>query len=270
MRIPLIVVSAGMIAGLVLSGTATAATTPAKAAPSTTTSVQTASAAALPPVLTRNKLYRSGTASPMSCNIPDIREGSSASLKYFHKAMAYCADRFWRARFKAAGMRYSSPKVTVTSGTNSVCGKITNNGAQYCPAQRTVVIRIMKRDLTDPYRMNLAHSVAHEWGHHIQEITGILDAQNVLYWRARGTARTILSHRLEMQAECLAGVFYSSSLDSVQPDVTWDEWLDSVSRASESKVHGKPRNLAYWQNRGYAGASARYCNTWVAPNTRVL
>lgn len=268
MRIPLIAVSACMIAGLAFSGTATAATSAAPKPAVRKVAAQTT--AALPPVLTRNKIYRSGIASPQSCNIPEIRTGSAASLKYFHKAMANCANRFWAARFKAAGLRYTKPRVHITTGSNSVCGKITSNGAQYCPTQRTVAIRIMKRDLQDPYKMNIAHSVAHEWGHHVQQITGILDAQNVLYWRTRGTARNILSHRLEMQAECFAGVFYSSTLDSINPGIEWEQWLDSVSRANESKVHGKPRNLAYWQGRGYEGASARYCNTWTATKSRVL
>ncbi|MEU8245078.1 neutral zinc metallopeptidase [Nonomuraea sp. NPDC048916] len=260
MRIPLVAASVCMIVGLALSGTASAET----AKPSAV-----AKSAAPPAVLTKNKIYRSGTPSPQSCAVPDITRGSTASLKTFHRAMARCADRFWAARFKAAGMRYSSPKIAITTGSNSVCGKITNNGAQYCPVQRTVVIRIMKRDLRDPFRMNIAHSVAHEWGHHVQELTGILDAQNRLYWRARGQARSILSHRLEMQAECFAGVFYGTTLDSINPGITWDQWTDAVSRASESKVHGKPRNLAYWQNRGYSGGSARYCNTWTASNARV-
>ncbi|MFI6322192.1 neutral zinc metallopeptidase [Nonomuraea sp. NPDC050556] len=262
MRIPFLVVSACMITGLALSGTATAATRPSA-------SPAKVEAAPMPAVLVKNKIYRSGTTSPQSCNIPEIRAGSTASLKYFHKAMANCANRFWATRFKSAGLRYTPPKIFITTGSNSVCGKITTNGAQYCPTQRTVAIRIMKRDLNDPFKMNIAHSVAHEWGHHVQQLAGILDAQNVLYWRARGTARDIVSHRLEMQAECFAGVFYSSTLESINPGIDWDTWLDAVSRAGESKVHGKPRNLAYWQNRGYSGASASYCNTFAAPLTRV-
>ncbi|MGW0479721.1 neutral zinc metallopeptidase [Nonomuraea sp. NPDC003214] len=244
-----------MIAGLALSGTASAETKSASSG--------------LPAVLTKNKIYRSGTPSTLTCAIPEIREGSTSSVKTFHRAMARCANRFWATRFKAAGMRYSPPKVSITSGSRSVCGTITTNGAQYCPAQRTIAIRIQKRDLRDPFKMNIAHSVAHEWGHHVQELTGILDAQNRLYWRAGAKARTTLSHRLEMQAECFAGVFYSATIDSVDPGITWGQWVDAIRQADESKVHGKPRNLAYWQNRGYSGGSARYCNTWTAPNSRV-
>ncbi|MFI6903012.1 neutral zinc metallopeptidase [Nonomuraea sp. NPDC050394] len=245
-----------MIAGLTFSGTASASAEPAAAVP--------------PAVLTQNKIYRSGTTSALSCAIPEIRRGSAASLRAFHTGMARCADRFWAARFRAAGLRYTPPKVQVTTGSRSVCGKITSNGAQYCPQQRTVAIRIMKRDLTDPFKMNIAHSVAHEWGHHVQHLTGILTAQNAMYWRSSGGARTILSHRLEMQAECFAGAFYSSTLESIDPGITWDQWMESVSRAGESKTHGRPANLAYWQNRGYGGRSAQYCNTWKAGKSRVL
>ncbi|MEV0203146.1 neutral zinc metallopeptidase [Nonomuraea sp. NPDC050691] len=268
MRIPLVAASVCVIAGVGLSGTAGAQTAAGASTAQPAYGVPHA-VAAPPAVLAENRIYRSGTASPLSCPIPEIREGSAASLKTFHRSMARCADRFWAARFKAAGLAYTSPKVAITTGSSSVCGKITSNGAQYCPAQRTVAIRIMKRDLTDPFKMNIAHSVAHEWGHHVQQLTGMLDEQNRLYWRARGTARSIVSHRLEMQAECFAGVFYSAALDSVDPGITWDQWIGAVREAEESKVHGKPRNLAYWQNRGYTSGSAGSCNTWKATIARV-
>jgi predicted metalloprotease len=205
----------------------------------------------------------------MSCSVPDIREGSAASVKTFHRAMARCADRFWAARFKAAGLRYRPPKIAITTGSSSVCGRITTNGAQYCPDHRTVAIRIMKRDLRDPFRMNLAHSVAHEWGHHVQELTGIQDEYARQYFRSRGSARSLLTRRMEQQAECFAGVFYSATLDSIDPGIGWDDWLGAIRESRESKVHGKPSNLAYWQNRGYSGGSARYCNTWTVPRSRV-
>ncbi|TXK39530.1 neutral zinc metallopeptidase [Nonomuraea sp. C10] len=258
MRIPFVAVASCMIAGLGLTGTASSA-----AAASTTAT------AALPAVLTKNKIYRSGTAAPMSCATSEVRPGSAASVKRFQQELARCANRFWAARFKAAGLRYSPPKLQITTGSRSVCGKITTNGAQYCPQQRTVAIRIMKRDLRDQIKLNLAHSVAHEWGHHVQELTGILDAQNTLYWRSGKTRRAALSRRLEMQAECFAGVFYRSTLDTLNSDITWAQWIDGVKRSRESEIHGKPRNLAYWQDRGYDAGSAGACNTWTAPNARV-
>ncbi|MFG1709924.1 neutral zinc metallopeptidase [Nonomuraea sp. M3C6] len=211
----------------------------------------------------------SGEMSPQECEIPAIRHGSVASLKSFHRAMAGCADRFWAARFAAAGLVYSPPEVTITTGSDSVCGKITGNGAQYCPEQRAIVIRIMKQDLRDPFRMNIAHSVAHEWGHHVQQLIGVLDAQNALFWPASGSARAVLSHRLEMQAECFAGVFYSATLESIDPGIEWEEWIEAIRAADESEIHGKPRNLAWWQDRGYRGGATGFCNTWTAKKSKV-
>lgn len=254
MRIPLVVLASCVIAGLGLTGTAEAAST---------------SGTAQPAALTSNKIYRSGTAAAMRCPLPGIKPGSAVSVKRFQQALARCADRFWAARFKAAGLRYSPPKLHITTGKRSVCGTITTNGAQYCPQQRTVAIRIMKRDLRDQIKMNLAHSVAHEWGHHVQELSGILDAQNTLYWRSGKTRRAALSRKLEMQAECFAGVFYRAAFDSLDSDITWAQWINGVKQSRESKVHGKPRNLAYWQDRGYDAGSAAACNTWTAPAARV-
>ncbi|MFI7633440.1 neutral zinc metallopeptidase [Nonomuraea sp. NPDC049400] len=210
-----------------------------------------------------------GRVAAQRCAVPQIRAGSVASLKSFHRAMAECADRFWADRFAAAGLTYTSPEVTITTGSDSVCGKITSNGAQYCPVQRTIAIRIMRHDLGDPFRMNIAHSVAHEWGHHVQQLIGVLDVQNALYWPASDSARALLSHRLEMQAECFAGVFYSATLKSINPGIEWDDWIDAVRRADESKIHGKPRNLAFWQDRGYRGGATGFCNTWTATKSKV-
>ncbi|MFI7224603.1 neutral zinc metallopeptidase [Nonomuraea angiospora] len=204
-----------------------------------------------------------------TCEVPEIRPGSVASLKAFYRAMAACADRFWAGRFAQARLPYAPPEVTITTGIDSVCGEITSNGAQYCPEQRTIAIRIMRHDLRDPFRMNIAHSVAHEWGHHVQQLIGVLDAQNALFSQASDSARALLSHRLEMQAECFAGVLYSATLESIKPGIEWDDWIDAVRRADESEIHGKPRNLAFWQERGYRGGATGFCNTWTAARSKV-
>ncbi|MEV0821183.1 neutral zinc metallopeptidase [Nonomuraea rubra] len=210
-----------------------------------------------------------GEVVPQKCAVPAIRVGSVASLRSFHEAMAECADTFWAGRFAAAGLPYSSPEVTITTGGDSVCGAITSSGAQYCPDQRTIVIRITKQDLRDPFRMNVAHSVAHEWGHHVQQLIGVLAAQAALYEPASEGARKLLSHRLEMQAECFAGVFYSATLKSIRPGISWKDWLSAVRNADESDIHGKPRNLALWQDRGYRGGAAGFCNTWTASRGKI-
>ncbi|TDC11308.1 hypothetical protein E1267_01175 [Nonomuraea longispora] len=211
----------------------------------------------------------SGTGLPLLCDIPDIRLGSVASLRSFHRAMADCADRFWAVTFAVAGLAYTPPELSVTTGTGSVCGAITDHGAQYCPDQQTIVVRIMQDELRDPFRMNIAHSVAHEWGHHVQRLTGVLDAYNALYQPASGQARNLLNHRLEMQAECYAGVFYSAALDSIGPGIAWEAWLRAVSEADESQAHGRPGNLAAWQDRGYRGGATGHCDTWTAGDSAV-
>ncbi|MFI7614893.1 neutral zinc metallopeptidase [Nonomuraea terrae] len=210
-----------------------------------------------------------GEVVPHDCAIPSIRAGRVASLRSFHRATAECADRFWADRFAAAGLAYTPPAVQITTGDDSVCGAIGGSGAQYCPQQRTIVIRVTEEDVREPFRMNLAHSVAHEWGHHVQGLIGVLSAQSALYGPASGDARRLLNHRLEMQAECFAGVFYSAALDSIDPGIGWEAWMDAVRLADESDIHGKPRNLAFWQNRGYRGGATGFCNTWTAGRDKI-
>ncbi|NRQ30989.1 hypothetical protein HII36_03960 [Nonomuraea sp. NN258] len=251
MRLPLIAAAMCMVADLLSSGVSPAA-----------------AAAARPGGLEGWRPLLAARPAPLTCRVPPIRTGSAASFRAFYRGMAACADQFWSARFAAARLAYRPPAVDVTTGRDSVCGKIVT-GAQYCPAQHTIVIRITRGDLRDPFRMNAAHAVAHEWGHHVQALTGVLDAQNALYQRATGAARTTLSHRLEMQAECFAGAFYASALRSIRPGITWRDWLGAVRMAEESEVHGRPRNLAYWQNQGFRGATPDACDTWNAAPAKV-
>ena len=76
---------------------------------------------------------------------------------------------------------------------------------------------------------------------------------------------------MELQAECLSGVFLSGASDSLPVDFEQFDWiLKWTTKNASDTEHGKGRNIAYWLNRGYTSGSVNGCNTWIAPTSRAV
>jgi predicted metalloprotease len=286
MRIPLIAVVTGAVVSLTAPLLASA---PAAAAPRTvsqvtvtrTTVTQTAtqtsmsdkSAWALPTLLTKNKIYRSGSPDALDCSPAAPQNGSAASVTRFLSQVRVCLNRMWTRQFAKVGLKFRAPKVVVsTTLTKSPCRRLTaTTPAHYCPTLQAIYIRLLKTDIKQPFALALAKTLAHEYGHHVQKRVGILNSYYRLYFTTRGTtARRLLNHRMEVQAECWSGVFLSVTSDTLPVDLEqFDYIVRWTTKYASDTEHGKGRNIAYWLNRGYQSGSVNACNTWIAPNSRV-
>jgi predicted metalloprotease len=116
--------------------------------------------------------------------------------------------------------------------------------------------------------------MAHEYGHHVQALSGIMG----WYWqeaaRSGKAAKLALSRRLELQADCFSAVFVGSVRDSLPaPADDWRNivnWIrDNGAKAWPTNDHGKGPNQAYWLDRGFTGGGPGSCDTWNAPASRV-
>ncbi|WP_285702904.1 neutral zinc metallopeptidase [Microtetraspora sp. NBRC 16547] len=264
MRIPLIAVAAGVVAGIVLTGAAPSSATIGTAAGSAPSGSAT---------LTQNEIYRSSSAQKIACSPTQPRKGSAASIKQYLRLVARCNDVLWTRQFTAVGWRFSPPRVVVmTTGTKSPCGRFTRwSPAHYCPASRTIYFRLLQSQIKDPFPLVLAKTMAHEYGHHVQQQTGIFGTYWSDYSRSRSrTARNLLNHRLELQAECFSGVFLRATEDHL-PVVPreYDYIVDWTVKNASDAVHGTGRNQVWWLERGFNSTSPAACNTWAAPNARV-
>ncbi len=170
-------------------------------------------------------------------------------------------------QFRAAGLSYRVPKIVVrSSGTKAPCGKLTNTyTAHYCPSSQTIYQFLPKASSATREGLTLAKTMAHEIGHHAQQRAGIVPSFNRLYAQARPkTARDYLSHRVEQQAECLAGVFLGAVQESLP--VVFEEWDQVVDWAAKHAAPStaRSRNQAFWLERGYDSRSlqASY-STWI-------
>ncbi|WP_433367347.1 neutral zinc metallopeptidase [Streptosporangium sp. CA-115845] len=120
----------------------------------------------------------------------------------------------------------------------------------------------------------MLHLIAHEYAHHVQNLTGMWTAYKDMPARTK-TQALAQSRRLELQADCLGAVFMASVWSSQNyRGEDWKEVVDHYRGSGDEKVnkersHGTGKNRAAWLQRGFAGASPAACNTWTAPASRV-
>ncbi|GAA3797648.1 hypothetical protein GCM10022226_16260 [Sphaerisporangium flaviroseum] len=263
-RKPSTALVAGLLASLSLAGTAYAAP---------------ASAAGYPirnnAALTRSTLYSSGGLPVATCPEPPVTPGNVTSAKRYVMPLFDCLSRSWAAQLKKARIPFSKPRLQFISKPQRVCGEKWPKNAQglYCPAYRRIVVLLDKNLTEQAQELFLMDVIAHEYGHHVQNLAGIERAFNRLHSGSK-TEYYEQYRRLELQAECFAGAFIGSVWDSLDRD--YDDWrfLLEVTRKSgdergKIRDHGKGRNIANWLNRGFKAAGPAACNTWAAGSTMV-
>jgi predicted metalloprotease len=120
----------------------------------------------------------------------------------------------WRAKFRQAGQTYRDPKLVLFRGsTPTACGQgQAAMGPFYCPLDEKVYIDLrfyetMRSRMGAPGDFAQAYVIAHEVGHHVQRVMGITDKVESMRSRMSPTQGNALSVRLELQADCFAGVW---------------------------------------------------------------
>ncbi len=270
-------VAAGVIVSLAGAGTAVAEATPAKAGQQT---VQQAQQQSAPPrgkaAATANPLYRTGRLAASRCAPGSLPRGSTAAYKRFLSRVTNCLNKSWASQFRRAGLPFSKPRLRIiTKKVRTPCGTW-NPGADgiYCSANRTMYMLITKQNLRDPFGLGIARLMAHEYGHHVQQISGIWN----YYWSARSRAgrssQLLLSRRSELQAECFSAVFMRTIAHSLPvPQEHWDHtvnWFrENGHKGWTQNDHGKGRTQALWMTRGFNSGSLASCNTWTASSRQV-
>lgn len=232
-----------------------------------------------------NRLYRIGRLPSTGCRGVRITQGDPRSFQRFLDGTSDCLDSAWRQGFAREGLRFTAPQRVFwsTPGT-SPCGSYPAPGvaAFYCPANASMYIGVSDAQKAAgglPVRYNVAYAreIAHEYGHAIQDMSGILAYSD----RARTSASTTLGRnavvkRSELQAQCLSGVFMGSVRGSfpVGPG-QWSVALrDSYGRGDDGRPldqrdHGSDAHYGGWLNLGYRRDSTAVCNTWAARSSSV-
>lgn len=208
--------------------------------------------------------------SPGACELPALGR-AEARMRAFYGAMLDCLDSGWRPALQQAGVRFHAAGLDVSSEASSDCGQMPDEEqatAFYCGADRIIYLprdRLLRYvGLYEPAHLAV---LAHEYGHHVQNLSGTLGAVEELLAGVRaGSPRELeLTRRIELQANCFAGLFLASvsgrgGVTSQQAERAVDDFGNSL----DSETHGTVRNQLRWARAGFEGRTATACDTWSA------
>ncbi|MEP7282757.1 MAG: neutral zinc metallopeptidase [Rubrivivax sp.] len=191
----------------------------------------------------------------------------------------------WRKVFAAAGGTYREPKLVLFRGvTRTACGTGQSAmGPFYCPGDQKVYIDLdffdtLARRMGAPGDFAQAYVIAHEVGHHVQHQLGVTDKVEGARQRMSTAQSNALSVRVELQADCLAGVWANGSqrgkgwleqgdIEEAMNAATriGDDTLQRQSQGTvvpESFTHGSSAQRVAWFKRGLEGGTVAQCNTF--------
>jgi predicted metalloprotease len=233
---------------------------------------------------TGNELYRTGVLTPVECRAPRIVEGGDASMRRFMDVLSGCLDASWQRQFAKGGLRFTPPeRVFWSTPGRSPCGNFPQPGAAafYCPANNSMyiglahVVETAGHEPVSNYAV-YARVITHEYSHHVQEEAGILAYGHAQLGRRSVDVRLDASRRIELQAQCFAGVFLGAERSTLP--MTAYQYLAMINdvrgrgdddQPSGERDHGSSRNYAGWVERGFRNRVLSACNTWTAPASSV-
>lgn len=183
-----------------------------------------------------------------------------------------------------ANRKYQDPKLVLfTNSVNSACGQAgSSTGPFYCPADQRLYLDFaffneLAREFKAPGDFAQAYVIAHEVGHHVQNLVGTMDKVNSYQQRLPEAQGNQLSVRLELQADCYAGVWGNYVQKQGKLEVgDVEEALraasavgdDTIQKRSqgyvvpESFTHGSSQERMSWFNKGFQTGDMRQCNTF--------
>ena len=202
----------------------------------------------------------------------------------FTKVILADTEDTWGAIFKDMGRQYPQPKLVMYRGaTRTACGTGQSvMGPFYCPADSTVYIDLsfydeMRNKLGAGGDFAQGYVIAHEVGHHVQKLLGIESKVRQLQQNASQAEANRLSVKMELQADCFAGVWgYNMQKQDYMETGDLQEALnaaeaigdDRLQQQSQGRVvpdsftHGTSQQRYTWFKRGFDSGAPAQCNTF--------
>ena len=191
----------------------------------------------------------------------------------------------WNTIFAEAGQQYPAPRLALFSeGINTACGSATSAaGPFYCPGDNKVYIdltffRQLETDFAAQGDFAKAYVIAHEVGHHVQTVTGTSEKVRAAQQRSSEADANALQVKMELQADCYAGIWAHHADQTRQLVETGDidEALGAASAVGddtiqkrvqghvnqESFTHGSGAQRQQWFRKGYGSGLVQDCDTF--------
>ncbi len=210
---------------------------------------------------------------------------SADDMKRFVSQVLADTEDVWSRVFRSFGRGYTEPRMVLFSGaTRTACGiGVSAMGPFYCPVDRRIYIDLafyneLKRRFDAPGDFAQAYVIAHEVGHHVQKVFGIADKVQELKRTMDPGSVNALQVRMELQADCLAGVWAHLNdqiKDRLEPgDV--EEGLNAASQIGDDMMqrrtqghvvpdaftHGSSAQRVRWFRKGLESGEIAACDTF--------
>lgn len=199
-------------------------------------------------------------------------------------------DAYWAQEVPAAGAQFAEPPAEAFEGqTTTACGNATAaTGPFYCPPDQTIYLDLGFYDVLQSQfgaqggPLAEMYVTAHEYGHHVQNLTGVMDQA-----QRQGSGADSDSVRVELQADCYAGMWVGNAATQVDPDtgvtflepITAEELQQALSAAEavgddhiqqqsggdvnpHTWTHGSSEQRQRWFTTGYEQGSMAACDTF--------
>ncbi|MFV0369454.1 MAG: neutral zinc metallopeptidase [Hyphomicrobiaceae bacterium] len=228
--------------------------------------------------------------------LPGSRQGaptptneSADDMGKFVKRVLADTEDVWNRVFKSFGKSYDEPKLVLFTGsTRTACGTgMSAMGPFYCPLDQKIYVDLgfyeqLKRRFQAPGDFAQAYVIAHEVGHHVQKLLGIADKVQSLKGRMSERESNALQVRMELQADCLAGVWanLNDQLNNRLEQGDIEEGLNAASAIGDDMIqrrtqghivpdaftHGSSAQRVRWFRNGYEGGQMQVCDTFSQSN----
>ena len=213
------------------------------------------------------------------------RYAGQDSYETFASTVLGSTNDVWREAFRSSGKTYEDPRLVLFRGaTNSGCQVATAAvGPHYCPLDNTVYLdetffdELKNRLGADNGDVAQAYVIAHEVGHHVQNQLGIMEQTQALEGQSSSREANAISVKLELQADCFAGVWgYAVQKQGVLGPNEIEEAVnaakavgdDHIQQTTQGRVspeewtHGSSAQRVEWFNRGFAAGKMSVCDTF--------
>jgi predicted metalloprotease len=224
-----------------------------------------------------------GTTQTASNRGPGV-DGTADETDDFIAVVLADTEDVWNARFQQMGQQYSDPTLVLFDRqVASACGNASSaSGPFYCPGDRklyldTSFFRQLSDQLGAPGDFAQAYVVAHEVGHHVQNLTGVLPRTTELRQQASETDANAISVLVELQADCYAGIWAHDTKNAgTLEDGDIEEALNAASRIGDdtlqrqsqgtvvpdSFTHGTSAQRVEWFRKGETTGDMKACDTF--------
>ncbi len=215
---------------------------------------------------------------------PEQTAAKDEGAVFVSRVLADTED-IWNRVFRTFGKDYREPKLRLYTGhTQTACGGgSAASGPFYCPADEKIYIDLsffqqLKKQFKAPGDFAQAYVIAHEVGHHIQKQLGIADKVQSMKRRMSRTDANALQVRMELQADCLAGVWanINDQLNNRLEPGDIDEALNAASQIGDDMIqrrtqgyvvpdaftHGSAEQRQRWFKKGYSIGKMQVCDTF--------